>query len=138
MQDPSNACNMNRDIGYTSWSLICRDADHRKTTCSILLDSMMSQFTDIRWKKSAKYVGNDELRINNFDPIIINALDGYELKTLTDIQNFTEIKDGFLQLSFIKIGILIKRVIPHFILKAPSKITRKDELFRLTKFGVIL
>ena len=96
MQDPSNACNMNRDIGYTSWSLICRDADHRTTTCSILLDSMMSQFTDIRWKKSAKYVGNDELRVSNFDPVIINALDGYELETLTEIQKFSEIKDGFL------------------------------------------
>ena len=39
MQDSSNACNLNAYIGYTSWSLICRDTRHKKTTCSVLLNS---------------------------------------------------------------------------------------------------
>ena len=92
MQDSSNACNSNADIGYTSWSLICRDADHKKTTCSVLLDSMKPQFTDIQWKKSAKYVTVDERIVQNFDPIL-NPTDTF-LFTVNEIQNLSEIKDG--------------------------------------------
>ena len=109
MQDSSNACNSNADIGYTSWSLICRDADHKKTTCSDLVDTMKPQFTDIQWKKSAKYVTVDERIVQNFDPIskestnislVSNKLFvwkqykfGVEF-TVNEIQNFSEIKGG--------------------------------------------
>ena len=109
MQDSSNACNSNADIGYTSWSLICRDADHKKTTCSVLLDSMKPQFTDIQWKKSAKYVTVDERIVQNFDPIskestnissvsnILLVWKQYNFVvqfTVNAIQNLSEIKDG--------------------------------------------
>ena len=109
MQDSSNACNSNADIGYTSWSLICRDADHKKTTCSVLLDSMKPQFTDIQWKKSAKYVTVDERIVQNFDPIskestnissVSNRLLFWKQYnfvvqfTVNAIQNLSEIKDG--------------------------------------------
>ena len=93
MQDSSNACNLNRDIGYTSWSLICRDTDHKKTTCSVLLDSMKSQFTGIQWKKSAKYVTVDERVIQNFDPILKAATDKYDGEIVNKIHNLPEIKD---------------------------------------------
>ena len=96
MQDSSNACNLNRDIGFTSWSLVCRDTDHKKTTCSVLLDSMKPQFTDIQWKKSARYVTVDERVIRNFDPILKEATDKYDLENVTEIQNLSEIKDGSL------------------------------------------
>ena len=96
MQDSSNACNLNADIGYTSWSLICRDTDHKKTTCSVLLDSMKPQFTDIQWKKSARYVTVDERVVQNFDPILKEATDGYDLENVTEIENLSEIKDGSL------------------------------------------
>ena len=108
MQDSSNACNLNADIGYTSWSLICRDADHKKTTCSVLLDSMKPQFTVIQWKKSAKYVTVDERIVQNFDPILKEATYWFDAEYLegatsnfgrahvTTIQNLSEIKDGSL------------------------------------------
>ena len=96
MQDSSNACNSNADIGYTSWSLICRDADHKKTTCSVLLDSMKPQFTDIQWKKSARYVTVDERVMKNFDSILKEATDEFDLENVTGIQKLSEIKDGSL------------------------------------------
>ena len=109
MQDSSNACNLNAYIGYISFSLVCRDADHKKTTCSDLVDTMRPQFTDIQWKKSAKYVTVDERIVQNFDPIskestnislVSNKLFvwkqykfGVEF-TVNEIQNFSEIKGG--------------------------------------------
>ena len=94
MQDSSNACNLNADIGYTSWSLICRDPNHKETTCSVLLNSMKPLFTDIRWKKSAKYVTVDERVISNFDPIIEKAEEYLFVAVNDDISKFSEIKDG--------------------------------------------
>ena len=97
MQDSSNACNLNADIGYTSWSLICRDADHKKTTCSDLVDTMKPQFTDIRWKKSAKYVTVDERIVQHFDPIMhTNYPYQFTWEFVKEIQNLSEIKDGSL------------------------------------------
>ena len=93
MQDSSNACNLNADIGYTSWSLICRDPNHKETTCSVLLNSMKPLFTDIRWKKSAKYVTVDERVISNFDPIIEETDEKYLFASVNDISKFSEIKD---------------------------------------------
>ena len=94
MQDSSNACNLNRDIGYTSWSLVCRDTDHKKTTCSVLLGSMKPQFSDIQWKKSAKYVTVDERVVKNFDPILKQATAEYDEKNVFGIKNLSEIKEG--------------------------------------------
>ena len=96
MQDSSNACNLNAYIGYTSWSLICRDTRHKKTTCSVLLNSMKPQFIDIQWKKSAKYVTVDARVIKNFDPILKEATDEYDVANVTGIQKLSEIKDGSL------------------------------------------
>ena len=96
MQDSSNACNSNADIGYTSWSLICRDADHKKTTCSDLVDTMKPQFTDIQWKKSAKYVTVDERIVQHFDPIMHPNYPYQFTLFVTEIQNLSEIKDGSL------------------------------------------
>ena len=96
MQDSLNACNLHRDIGYTSWSLICQDPDHKKTTCSVLFDSMKPQFTDIRWIKSAKYVTVDERMVKIFDPITKKATDERDEEIVTEIQNLSEIKDGSL------------------------------------------
>ena len=109
MQDSSNACNLNAYIGYISFSLVCRDADHKKTTCSDLVDTMRPQFTDIQWKKSAKYVTVDERIVQNFDPIMKEATNfslvsnqllvwkqykfGVEF-TVNEIQNLSEIKGG--------------------------------------------
>ena len=106
MQDSSNACNLNRDIGYTSWSLVCRDTDHKKTTCSELVVSMKPQFTDIQWKKSAKYVTVDERVIKNFDPILKAATDKYDVTNVTGIRNLSEIKVGSLYYSQSKIQYL--------------------------------
>ena len=94
MQDSSNACNLNADVGYTSWSLVCHDTDHKKTTCSVLLKSMEPKFTDICWKKSAKYVTVDERVISNFDPIIEKAEEYLFVAVNDDISKFSEIKDG--------------------------------------------
>ena len=87
---------MIRDTGYTSWSLSCLNKHQRKTTCSILLDSMKPQFTDIQWKKSAKYVTAEKLETKNFDPIIKKATDEYDIEIVTEIQPLSEIKDGIL------------------------------------------
>ena len=97
MQDSSNACNLNAYIGYISLSLVCRDTDHKKTTCSDLVDTMKPQFTDIQWKKSAKYVTVDERIVQNFDPILIEATSTCEFgEIVNEIQNVSEIKDGSL------------------------------------------
>ena len=57
---------------------------------------MKPQFTNIQWKKSAKYVTVDERVVRNFDTILKEATDGYDLENVTDIQNLSEIKDGSL------------------------------------------
>ena len=57
---------------------------------------MKPQFTDIQWKKSAKYVTVDERVIKNFDPILKEATDEYDVANVTGIQNLSEIKDGSL------------------------------------------
>ena len=95
MQDSSNACNLNAYIGYISFSLVCRDTDHKKTTCFNLVDTMKPQFTDIQWKKSAKYVTVDERIVQNFNPILKEeATSKFGMKFVNEIQNITEIKDG--------------------------------------------
>ena len=92
MQDFANTCNMDRDIGYTSWSLVCRGPDKKQTTCSVLIDSMTSQYTDIQWTKSAKYVTLVERKIRNIDPIINSSM----WYSTVYIHEFSEIKDGCL------------------------------------------
>jgi len=110
---------MNGDVGYTSWSLICRDIDQKPTTCSVLIDSMKSQYTGIRWTKSSIYVTVDELEMPNFDPIIKEVFTyrmyqnfplNYTVKkeykeTLIDIQKLSEIKDGSLLQSYLQFTI---------------------------------
>ena len=57
---------------------------------------MKPQFTDIQWKKSAKYVTAEKLETKNFDPIIKKATDEYDIEIVTEIQPLSEIKDGIL------------------------------------------
>ena len=99
---------MNGDVGYTSWSLICRDINQKLTTCSVLIDSMKSQYTDIQWTKSSIYVTVDELEILNFDSIIKEAFKSripkylHVKETVIDIQKLSEIKDGSLLQSYLQ------------------------------------
>ena len=85
---------MDRDTGYTSWSLSCRNKHNTKTTCSVLIESVKDRYADIKWKFGAKYVYVDELEIKKHESIITQTVDNNVFEVMTEIQNFSEIKDG--------------------------------------------
>ena len=85
---------MFRDTGYTSWSLFCLNKHQMKTTCSTLISSVKNQYTDIKWTFAAKYVPIDELEIKYHAPIITQTVNNIAFETMTEIQKFSEIKDG--------------------------------------------
>ena len=85
---------MNRDTGYTSWSLSCRNKHNTKTTCSVLIESVKDRYADIKWKFGARYVSVDDLEIKNHDSIITQTVDHNAFEVMTEIQIFSEIKDG--------------------------------------------
>ena len=97
-QDSSNACNMIRDTGYTSWSLSCQNKHDLKTSCSTLIASVQDKDVDVRWTNAAKYVPINELKIQNYAPIIKETVDENAFEAMTEIQNFSEIKEGVLSL----------------------------------------
>ena len=97
-QDSSNDCNMIRDTGYTSWSLSCQNKHNVKTSCSTLIASVENQYTDIKWKFAAKYVHIHELELKNHTPIIKQTVDNNAFEAMTEIQKFSEIKEGVLRL----------------------------------------
>ena len=97
-QDSTNACNMIRDTGYTSWSLSCQNKHDLKTSCSTLIASVQDKDVDVRWTNAAKYVPINELKIQNYAPIIKETVDENAFEAMTEIQNFSEIKEGVLSL----------------------------------------
>ena len=97
-QDSTNACNMIRDTGYTSWSLSCQNKHDLKTSCSTLIASVQDKSDDVRWTYAAKYVPINELKIKNHAPIIKETVRYNAFEAMTQIQKFSEIKDGVLRL----------------------------------------
>ena len=97
-QDSSSACNMNRDIGYSSWSLSCQNKHNKKTTCSVLIESVKNQYIDVKWTPAAKYISVDELKVRNHNPIIKETVNNNAFEAMTEIQQFSEIKDDGLRL----------------------------------------
>ena len=89
---------MIRDTGYTSWSLSCQNKHNMKTSCSTLIASVENQYPDIKWKLAARYVPIHELEIKNHAPIIEQTVDNNAFEAMTEIQKFSEIKDGVLRL----------------------------------------
>ena len=87
---------MNRDTGYTSWSLSCRNTDLKKITCSVLIDSVKNQYSNVQWKSAAKYVTVDDLEIRNHNAISRTTLVNGITDAINDIQKFSEIKGSAL------------------------------------------
>ena len=88
---------MIRDTGYTSWSLSCQNKHNVKASCSTLIASVENQYPDIKWKLAAQYVPIHELKIKNHAPIIKETVDNNAFEAMTEIQQFSEIKDGVLR-----------------------------------------
>ena len=85
---------MDRDIGYMSWSLSCRNKHNQKTTCSTLIETVKDQYANIKWTLAAKYVPVDELIIRNHTQSIKETVNNNAFQALTEIHKFSEIKDG--------------------------------------------
>ena len=89
---------MIRDTGYTSWSLSCQNKHKVKTSCSTLIASVENQYKEIKWTLAAQYVPIHELKIKNHAPIIKQTENNTAFDAMTEIQKFSEIKDGVLGL----------------------------------------
>ena len=87
---------MNRNVGYTSWSLSCRNTKHMKKTCSVLIDSVKDKYTDVQWKAAAKYVNVEDLKIRNHNTISRTTFIDGITEAMNDMQKFSEIKESAL------------------------------------------
>ena len=59
---------------------------------------MKNLYTDVQWKTGAKYVTVDDLEIRNHSSISMTTGDANAIVAMTDIQKFSETKEGSPQL----------------------------------------